>query len=228
MKPVRWHGLLGSSRGKALILPLPRRQRFLGRKPSDPQRGSARAQPPAVSDRPRPARRRPAAGAPQPPRRPRGPARRTAGARRLRAHSARPSPASAHAHTVCAWLASMHARSHHMCVWGTLVLHVLFTAQHSAPRALCQSQAQACMVPAAALPAQQQAAWERTLKLPVRHRGPASTGSAQSWQRRLLKTRWCYDRSAPQAVGQGCRGLARRCCSLDAQCGPLCCSQRRA
>lgn len=42
MKAVRWQGLEASSLGKCLALPFPRRQRFLGRKPSEPQRGSAR------------------------------------------------------------------------------------------------------------------------------------------------------------------------------------------
>lgn len=41
MKAVRWHGFLGSSRGKLLHLPFPRLQRFLGRNPREPWRGSA-------------------------------------------------------------------------------------------------------------------------------------------------------------------------------------------
>lgn len=41
MKAVRCGGFDGSSRGKDFGLPLPRRHRFLGRKPSEPCRGSA-------------------------------------------------------------------------------------------------------------------------------------------------------------------------------------------
>ena len=41
MKAVRCGDALGSSRGKDFGLPLPRRARFLGRKPSEPWRGSA-------------------------------------------------------------------------------------------------------------------------------------------------------------------------------------------
>lgn len=41
MKAVRWGGLEGSSRGKLLTLPRPRRHRFRGVKPREPHRGSA-------------------------------------------------------------------------------------------------------------------------------------------------------------------------------------------